>query len=458
LNRSPATIVIAGTASGVGKTSVTLGLARAFKRRGLRVQPLKVGPDYLDPTHLTMAAGTQCYNVDSWMTSPDYVRALVAKLGQQSDLCLIEGVMGLYDGATPDGLAGSTAEISMLLDAPVLLVCNAHGAARSLAAMVKGYSEFEPGIHVAGVLANRVGSERHVRWLRTCLQSAGQPPLIGAIERDAFPHIQSRHLGLVSADQKTTDDGVFEELADVMERQIDLDSLLDTAAEAAPLKSSRTLSISPVAHTRIGVARDEAFHFYYPDNLEMLRDAGAEVVFFSPLFDKALPPDLDGLIIGGGYPEEFGPSLAANTSLRCAIGGFAAKGNPIYGECGGLMYLGQELTDRAGHSHAMCGALPLSTRMLPKRKALGYVEATLAYGCCLGPAGTRMRGHEFHYSEVSQADRGQLAPFLSGKRSAGQAAPCGFAQSNVIASYIHVHFASCPEVPEHFVRTCVESQ
>lgn len=458
MNDATPILVVAGTSSGVGKTSATLGLARAYRRRGLKVQTFKVGPDYLDPTYLTLAAGRPCYNLDSWMTSPEYVRSLAGKLGTDADLCLVEGVMGLYDGSAPDALSGSTAEIALTLGAPVLLVCNAHGAARSLAAMVKGYAEFEPEVRVGGVLANRVGSERHVAWLASALRAARLPGLLGAIPRDALPELQSRHLGLVSARSDTVDDATFEALADAVESHVDLDALLDMAAAAAAPKASGDTGQPAATVARVGVARDEAFHFYYPDNLDMLRDAGAELVYFSPLHDNALPQELDGLILGGGYPEEFGPTLTANDTMRHDVKRFAASGRPVYGECGGLMYLGQELIDRSGQPHAMCDVLPLSARMLPKLKTLGYVDSTFAQDCCLGPAGLRARGHEFHYSEIANADDDRQRPFLSRRPGGERETPRGFARDNTLASYIHLHFASAPEVPQNFVRACVEAR
>ncbi|MBT3290304.1 MAG: cobyrinate a,c-diamide synthase, partial [Victivallales bacterium] len=342
-------IVVAGTASGVGKTSLTLGIARALSRRGLRVQTFKVGPDYLDPTHLSLASGRPCYNLDGWMTSLDYLRSLVSRLSLGADICVVEGVMGLYDGAEPDGLAGSTAEVAIALGAPVLLVCNAHGMARSLAAVVKGYAEFVPEVQVAGVLGNRVGSSRHVEWLNAALCEAHLGPLVGAVPRGAFPELKSRHLGLVSADPVSMPDQIFETLGDVVEKNVDLDRLIEMAGGTLP-QADLADTHTPPSKTRIGVAQDRAFHFYYPDNLDMLRAAGAQLVPFSPLHDQVLPEDLGGIILGGGYPEEFGQELAANGSMRRAIKQFADCGRPIYAECGGLMYL-----DALGASPSLLG-------------------------------------------------------------------------------------------------------
>ena len=450
-------IVVAGTASGVGKTSLTLGIARALSRRGLRVQTFKVGPDYLDPTHLSLASGRPCYNLDGWMTSLDYLRSLVSRLSLGADICVVEGVMGLYDGAEPDGLAGSTAEVAIALGAPVLLVCNAHGMARSLAAVVKGYAEFVPEVQVAGVLGNRVGSSRHVEWLNAALCEAQLAPLVGAVPRGAFPELKSRHLGLVSADPVSMPDQIFETLGDVVEKNVDLDRLIEMAGGTLP-QADLADTHTPPSKTRIGVAQDRAFHFYYPDNLDMLRAAGAQLVPFSPLHDQALPADLGGIILGGGYPEEFGQELAANGSMRRAIKQFVDCGRPVYAECGGLMYLGSELVDRSNQSHAMCGVFPFRTRMLPKRKALGYMDVSLIQSCCLGPAGLRVRGHEFHYSEIDPEGCPPARAFLRRKRRDPLTMPRGFLSHNVIASYMHLHFASAPQIPANLVQACLNAR
>ncbi|MDD5304847.1 MAG: cobyrinate a,c-diamide synthase, partial [Elusimicrobia bacterium] len=279
-------LVIAGTQSGVGKTSLTLGLVAALARRGLRVQTFKVGPDYLDPTYLALASGRPCYNLDGWMMGLDYARQLFGRVGAEADVALIEGVMGLFDGADPAGLDGSTAEIALALDAPVALVANAHGAGRSFAATVHGFATFLPGLRLAGVIANRTGSERHAEWLRASLGGASLPPLLGAVQRGALPELPSRHLGLVTADATRLTRDLLNRLADAVEAAVCVDRVLEAARAASPLpRAEKPANESARPTVRLGIARDEAFHFYYPDNLDALERAGCALVPFSPLRD-----------------------------------------------------------------------------------------------------------------------------------------------------------------------------
>jgi cobyrinic acid a,c-diamide synthase/REP element-mobilizing transposase RayT len=719
VNQSCPAILIAGVSSGVGKTSLTLGIVRALARRGLRVQTFKVGPDFLDPSYLALASGRPCYNLDGWMTSREYVRQLFARATADADFAVIEGVMGLFDGASPTGLEGSSAEIALWLDAPVVLVANAHGMARSLAAVVKGFAVLEPALRLAGVIANQSGSERHRNWLAESLSSAGLPPLLGAVPRGALPTLQGRHLGLVTADSGLLPEETINQFADAcekylcgmgilpmsgcgmgilpmsgcgtgilpvsgpsqrqdpgkmpmpqaisphvderpilkrqganlphwtkvgstyavcfrlgdsvparvldkwqMERQeivqrakmqnrelttieiVELNQLYCDRIEAylhaghgacymkdpriaelvqnsllhfdgdryelfawaimpnhvhavlrplgthgivdilhswksfTALGTNRVLGRKgkfwqeeyydhlirnevdfvrevnyvtdnpqkaglrdwrwvgrmstdssqqqqqqqqlqdmgrmpmlqkdtgkmPVPHTRIGIARDAAFHFYYPDNLEMLAGLGAELVEFSPLGDQHLPPDLGGLYFGGGYPELHAAALSANQTMLQDVRRHVADGKALYAECGGLMYLGQALTTPDGARVAMAGVLPIETAMLGKLKSLGYVQAEAAPGTIWNPTGSAgaavLRGHEFHYSEIA-SDRAAAEGWQSAyatKRRNQQAGPEGYFKGSVLASYIHVHLASCPEAARHFVELCGTQQ
>ncbi len=477
-------LVIAATGSGVGKTSLALGLTRALAARGLTVQTFKVGPDFLDPSYLTLAAGKACYNIDSWMTSGPYVADLFARATGEADIAVIEGVMGLFDGASATTLDGSTAEIARLLDAPVLLVVNAHGAARSLAATVKGFATFEPGIHVAGVIANHCGSDRHRTTLSESLAAASLPPLVGAVPRNALPTLQSRHLGLTTADAATLPAATLDALAAACETHLDIDAILALAgatskvgdAHAGALQTTQSFGMAPKrfgmapkhlgmapgrggAPVRIGIARDEAFHFYYPDNLEALEVAGAELVPFSPLRDRELPQGLSGIYLGGGYPEIHAAALAANAPMRDAVARFAASGRCVYAECGGLMYLGRCVRTIGGETFPLAGVLPIDTAMLPRLKTLGYVEAALAADAAIGPTGVKVRGHEFHYSEITRDDSaaGGFQPLYSlTRRRGGGPQQEGFLRGNVIASYVHLHFASHPHIAGAFVQRCKE--
>ena len=481
-------LVIAGTQSGVGKTSITLGLVAALTRQGLRVQTFKVGPDYLDPTYLALASGRPCYNLDGWMSGEEYIQDLFARACADADLAVIEGVMGLFDGADPAGLSGSTAEIAHWLDAPVVLVANAHGAGRSFAATAHGFATFLPEIRIAGIIANRCGSDRHAEGLRASLAAASLPPLLGAVRRGGLPELPSRHLGLVSADEKQFSSEVLEKLADGVESAVSLEHTLETARAAGQgFPQQRGTDILTAAKVRLGIAQDEAFHFYYPDNLEALRRAGCTLVPFSPLHDRALPDNLDGLYIGGGYPEEHAQALAANHAMLESIRGFAESNRVIYAECGGLMYLSQGIETLDGARHPMLEILPGWTRMCPRRKSLGYVEVTLARECLWGRAGDVLRGHEFHYSEliptlpVGPTSRRPSAPLahcghqtladgtsaLHGTilkdapsielayelryRRSQHAVPEGYQRGSVLASYAHIHFASRPDAVRHFV-------
>ncbi len=453
-------LVIAGTQSGVGKTSITLGLVAAFKRRGLRVQTFKVGPDYLDPTYLALASGRPCYNLDGWMTSQKYVRELLAHASSGSDLVIIEGVMGLFDGADPATLAGSTAEIARWLEAPVLLVANAHGAGRSFAATVHGYTTFVPEICLAGVIANQCGSDRHAEGISNSLSSAELPPLLGAVKRGALPELPSRHLGLVTADAKRFSQAALDQLADAMEAALALDKILEVARRAAPVQRIPTNNTQPnrLKTVRLGIARDEAFHFYYPDNLEALENAGCELVAFSPLHHRGLPSDLQGIYIGGGYPEEHAQALAANREMLEAIRKFAAQGRVIYAECGGLMYLSEGIEKLDGTRHSMLGLLSAWTRMCPRRQSLGYVEVELTRDCLWGKPGERVRGHEFHYSELTNVPSNCESAYALHHRRTDCPAAEGFQRGSVLASYTHLHFASQPGAIAHFVqhlKTCI---
>ncbi len=450
-------IVVAGTESGVGKTSLTLGLVMLLRRRGLRVQTFKVGPDYLDPTYLALASGRACYNLDGWMTGEAYVRELFCRVSQDVDIAVVEGVMGLFDGADEGSLSGSTAQVANWLAAPVLLVANVHGMARSLAALVHGFSTFEPSISVAGVIANHCGSEGHGGILANSLRLASLPPLMGTVQRNVLPELPSRHLGLVTADADRLPPATLEKLADALAPGFSLDLILQTARAAPPLAVESAGLPRAIADKgpgpRLGIARDQAFHFYYPDNLEALQRAGCQLVPFSPLHDAALPKGVNGIYLGGGYPEEYAAELAANTEMLADIRGFAGSGGLIYAECGGLMYVSDSLETTDGKLHRMLGLLPATTRMSKSLRSLGYREATLLQDGPLGRRGDQLRGHEFHYSELIGIPDWQAAYQVTPRRSQGESYE-GFqnAAGSILASYLHLHFGSQPAAVEHFVN------
>jgi cobyrinic acid a,c-diamide synthase len=445
-------LVIAGTQSGVGKTTVTLGILAALRRRGLVVQPFKVGPDFIDPGHHTRAAGRVSRNLDGWMLSRDANEALFRRQARSADVAVVEGVMGLFDGY--DGLseAGSTAQMAKWLGLPVLLVVDARAMARSAAALVHGFASFDPELKVAGVVFNRVGSPTHLEYLQQALSSLKGQRCFGGLSRNQELAIPERHLGLATTEDHPLDEAYLHHLADWIENHLDLDGLL-AAVPKLVLPEEPPARITPPT-VRIGLARDRAFCFYYPENLELLTDSGAELVPFSPLNDLELPGDLHGIYLGGGYPELCAASLAANTGMRRTIQAYAAAGLPIYAECGGLMYLAQEIRDLEGRAHSMAGVFPFTVRMLPRLKALGYREVTLTAAGLLGPQATTIRGHEFHYSEMVGEPDGVRRIYRLTPRKGGAGVAEGYCANNVLASYVHLHFGSNPDVARYLVASC----
>lgn len=461
-------IVIAAANSGAGKTSISLGLTRALVRKGLKVQAFKVGPDYLDPTWLSAASGRPCYNLDGWMGGRDYVQQLFGRVTQDADVAVIEGVMGLFDGAQGAGLAGSTAEIAQWLEAPVLLVVDAHGMAQSIAPLVAGFAGFADGVSVRGIVANRCGSDRHRTILTDALASAGLPAIVGAVPRMGFPELPSRHLGLVTADPICNcPTHLLENFAAAAERHLNLDELLQIARSAPslshPAPYTAESETSPRRPIRVAVARDEAFHFYYQDLFDELEQRGCQLTFFSPLRDSRLPEGIDALYLGGGYPEEHAATLCANERMLRSIRLFSQSRRPVYAECGGLIYLSQAITNRVGKRYPLLGILPTETRMLERRKHLGYVEVRLKEDTLWGQAGVCLRGHEFHYSElisdVTAMD--EWAPAYDVKtRDAVLDSSQGLyqRQGRILTSYVHLHLASRPEALVNFIKICIQAR
>jgi cobyrinic acid a,c-diamide synthase len=434
-------VVIAGTHSGVGKTSVTLGLIGALRRRGLAVQPFKIGPDFIDPLHHTHASGRTSRNLDGWMLDPKTNLERFARATADADIAVIEGVMGLFDGSEGSSERGSSAEMAKLLGLPVILVIDASAMARSAAALIHGFATFDCDLRIAGAILNNVGGEAHARMIRDAV--AGSVPILGAIPRVPDLAVPERHLGLHLPHEARQD--YVQTLAVLVDEHIDIDGLLRAGRMARPVPPPATAPVPP--KVRVGVARDEAFCFYYPENLELLQQAGAQLVEFSPIRDP-LPGDLDGLYIGGGYPELHAAELAANTSATKAVRDFCERGGPAYAECGGLMYLGQTL-QLDGSTYEFCGALPLSTRM-PAGLSIGYVEVNTTGG--LFGEGRTARGHLFHHSQITGEPAVDRCYTVRSARDGTSHE--GYSAGNVLASYIHLHFDSAPELPAAFVARC----
>jgi len=434
-------LIIAGTHSGVGKTTVAVGLMAALVRRGLRVQPFKAGPDYIDPSYHAVATGRVSRNLDPWLLTQRQVCAVFQHASAVADLAIIEGVMGVFDGHHSTSDRGSTAELARWLRAPVILVVDAGAMARSVAALVRGYVTFDPRLRVAGVILNRVG-ERHFQLLREALRRTVPVPVLGYLAADATLAIPERHLGLLPAQEDPERVRLQDRLATMVPRTIDLPRVVRIAAAASPLPAApwpgQARAASRPAVT-IGVARDRAFHFYYQDNLDLLRAYGARLVEFSPLVDARLPQDLDALYLGGGFPERFAAPLQQNAPMRRAVRRAIARGVPTYAECGGLMYLAQRLIDEAGRAHAMVGVLPGTVRMTHRLQQFGYATVTPRRATILAAARDAIKGHEFHYSTWDHAPSSRHAAYLVTKRRE-TARLEGFARGNLLASYIHVHF------------------
>ena len=429
-------VLIAGTHSGVGKTTVVLGLMAALRRRGLMVQPFKVGPDFIDPSHHTAICGRPSRNLDTFMMGIAGVRRSFCVGVQGADVAVIEGVMGLYDGLDATEEA-STALVAKALDIPVLLVLNVHGMSRSAAAVELGYSTFDPEIKIVGTISNQVGSERHYSLLQKSLKL----PIFGAIPRRSDVEVESRHLGLHMGFEMKHD---LEALASLIEDHADIDRILTLTCQMPDAPFTSQVAQRQV---KIGVAMDEAFCFYYQENFNELRSKGVELVHFSPLRDNL--PDVDGLYIGGGYPELYAKQLESSPT-RLQIKSASQDGMPIYGECGGLMYLGEDL-ESGDSAYRMVGALPGTTVMTKKLQALGYVEADVVKPNPVVAMGKTIRGHEFHYSRMD-CRRDAIFSYRLSRGKGIQDGWDGLAEHNTLGGYLHTHFYSYPV--DRFVKSC----
>ncbi len=443
-------LVIGGVASGVGKTTVTLGLLSAFRRRGLTVQPFKVGPDFIDPGFHRLASGRPSRNLDAWMLSRGYCLDSMAHHAAEADLVLVEGVMGLFDGAEGKSDEGSTAQMAKWLGAPVILVVDAAKMARSGAAIVLGFERFDPDLHLAGVIFNQVAGEGHYRFLVEGLAGVTEAEPLGYLPRRDDFMLPERHLGLVTAREQTFSESFFERLGRAVEETVNVDRLLALASSQVAPQPALSSPRSPT-RVRIGVALDDAFQFYYPDNLEQLEAAGAELVYWSPIHDHSLPK-VDALYLGGGYPELHAAQLSANGPMRLAVRDFALSDHPVYAECGGLMYLATGLEDLEGRVHPMVGIVSTTIRMSPKRLTLRYVEVELGEATLLGSAGSVMRGHEFHYSRMEEEPPAEVRrAYRLRTRRGGEEQAEGYVLGGVLASYVHLHFGSNPNAGQAFV-------
>ena len=447
------TVVIAGVRSGVGKTTIATGIMGALTRRGYAVQPFKAGPDYIDPSYHKLACGVPSRNLDTWLLPHPTVLELFQRASDRRDISVIEGVMGVFDGHSSLDEDGSTAELAKLLGAPVILVADASKVARSVAAEILGYQQFDIGLNIAGVILNGAGSLRHLEFCKPQIEETTGLPVLGYLPRRDDLVQPERHLGLIPTVEGTVARQWYDSLIAQIEETIDLDQLLKlakSAREAKVVVESYPESPQP-KRAIIAVAQDQAFSFYYQDSLDLLEAWGAELVPFSPLEDEELPAATGGIYLGGGFPEMFASELSANKPMHLAMKDAVKRNVPVYAECGGLMYLGQSLSDLDGKQHAMTGIISAVSRMSSKRLTLGYREVEAVSDGPMLLQGQTLRGHEFHWSTLDPPPDPARAAYRVVNQD-GRAE--GFQLGSVWASYIHVHLGSHRSLPRRFVETC----
>ena len=459
MTRIPA-FMIGAAKSGSGKTTLTLGIVAAFVRRGLNVQCFKCGPDFIDPTLHRTITSKYSYNLDLKMMGPDCCRRTFAEKSRGADVVVVEGVMGVFDGGE-----ASTASLAKVLNLPVVLVVDAASAAESAAAVVLGFQRFDADLVIRQVIFNNIGSVRHRQLIEGAVTSSCELDYIGFFHRDSNVSIPERHLGLHMGSERPLGESGVGHLLTAVEQQIDLDAILShsavqiNCAEDQPQKKTRLTGKQKRRKLRLGIAQDQAFCFYYPQNLELFRDRGFELVFFSPIHDRYLPDQLDMLYFGGGYPENFGAPLSQNQSMRTEILR-AHRGNlPIYAECGGFMYLCSSLKDMDGEIHEMVGIFPFNTVMNKRLRKLGYREATLLRDCILGGRGDLLKGHEFHYSDIEESPHGSAAkkqckPLYTLDNNSCE----GYSVGSALGSYVHLHLGDSISVIDHIYNTISESE
>ncbi len=465
----PKGLVVAGTHSGSGKTTITMGILAALKNRGLCVAPFKVGPDFIDPGHHRHITGRQSRNLDGWMLSESENKKIFLRAISGADVAVVEGVMGLFDGYDGRSEAGSTAQMAKWLMLSILLVVDARAMARSAGALVYGFTQFDPDCRFCGIVFNNVGSARHGEYLCQALEGKVSIPVLGVIPKNPEISIPGRHLGLVTAEDHGLNQKQVNQLGNFIEEHLNLDRLIRSISEVkidnlisaeqnmgAVNKRTPPFLSSGLRKVRIGVARDNAFCFYYPDNLEVLEDYGAEIVFFSPAVDQELPSDLDGIYLGGGYPELQAKKLSDNISMRKAVFTKVNDGMPLYAECGGFMYLCGKLITTQGNAYDMVGCFPFKCRMTNQLAALGYREIRFSSSTPLGKEGLKARGHEFHYSYLEEKNiTPEIQMVYETKDRLGAERSCpGYLVNQCLGSYVHLHFRSCPEIGHNFVSSC----
>ena len=449
-------IIFAATQSGSGKTTITLGVLLALRKMGLRVQPFKAGPDYLDPLQHSAVCARISRNLDSWLLPPGAILELFTRNAKGADISVIEGVMVLYDGFR-DTEYGSTAHLAKILGAPVILVLSAASFSRSAAAIVLGCKEFDKKVNLSGVILNNIGSPNHYHFTKSAIEKKTRIPVLGFLPKEFGIQLSERHLGLVPAQEKRPNEGLYDKLRALVEKNIDLRRILRISRKSLGLMQDKT-AYAPrgcrKVRVNIAIAKDKAFNFYYQDNLDILEVLGARLVEFSPLKDKSLPPGIDAMYIGGGYPELFSAQLSANRRMREVVSGYAKKGLPIYAECGGLMYLVKNIISFEGKSFPMAGVFDCSAVMADKRQALGYIEIEVKKDNILSRKGDKIRAHTFHWSYLKNLSKDIRFAYKVTKGK-DRVYEDGLIKDNVLASYAHLHFASHINFAKNFIKSCL---
>ncbi len=448
-------IMITAPSSGSGKSVISMALMAAFSRKE-NVQGFKVGPDYIDPMYHTLATGRHSRNLDTWMLPPNEVMRIFTDASSTASLSIIEGVMGLFDGHGADPFDGSSASIAELLKCPIILVLDCAKMSGSAAAIVHGLNTFHQSLRLSGVICNRVGSEMHAAWLRESIEKYTSVPVLGCLPRLQELQIPERHLGLFTvAEQPAASRKFIEQAADIISQYIDLSRLHKIAEEFSETSlphDTSSINTPLESDVRLAVARDEAFCFYYEENLEELHRNGAQIIPFSPLTDTRLPEDIHGLYFGGGYPELYAGELTVNQPLIRQINEYCRHGMPVYAECGGLMYLTQGI-NTGDEQHPLAGVLPGWCEM-GSRLIMGYREVTTIRDTLLGPAGLQLRGHEFHYSNWKAINLQHSAYTVSPRNKTDDSRLEGYAVDNLMSSYIHLHFSRNGQLAYNFVKAC----
>lgn len=447
---------MAGTNSGVGKTTLTLGLILALKKRGINVQPFKAGPDYIDTSYHTYVSNRVCRNLDPWMLSGNTVLELFERQAKLSDISIIEGAMGLYDGFLGKE-EGSSAHLAKILRSPVILIVDARSLSRSAAAVVLGYKEFDKGVDLRGVILNNIGSASHYSSIKGAVKKSVRLPVLGFLPKDKRLVLPERHLGLIPAYEKKPLNDFLINAANLIEDNIDINALIEIARNPRPLPGfKKKIFVKKQAHKKINiaVAKDESFNFYYQDNLDILTHNGANIIEFSPVKDKALPAGVNGLYIGGGFPELFASKLSKNNALKKDIFRHAKNGMPVYAECAGLMYLSKSISDFKGRNFPMVGIFDFSVKMGKRLSALGYVNLEVLKNNILSNKRSRIKGHIFHWSYLSNLPKKIDFAFLA-KKKGKEPVLDGFSRWNVLASYTHLHFGSNIKFARNFINNCI---